>query len=700
MTNYFDQFDVAPVGGAPSGNVFDRFDPPKTQDVGRGRALAEGARSGVTMNFGDELAGVVAASPLKNQVPTPFNLAGQAMTGLAALGYEYLTGGDEAAKRYAAGRDEIRALQKQAQEQYPGTYTTGQVAGAVAAPVPFGAAVNAATLPARVGRGAAVGAGFGAVSGAGEGENLVDRGSRAVVGAGIGAGVGAVAPAAVEGVVQGGRRALEPMVNAWRGARNVDDEAARRVAIALERDVRADPHAANRLTPTEFAYNSGAQGPATVMDIGGDATRALARSSANTSPEGRGILNRAIDERFEGQSGRVSEYLGGAFNYPDAAATQAALQQSARNVNRGAYARAYRDGSGGLWSPELERLAGSDAVSGAMQSAARKAKDEAIIGGYGAMNPRVTFTQDGQIQFNRGLNGVPTYPDLQYWDLVRRELSDAARNAGGGTSEARRLNSFATALNSELDNLVPSYQAARRGAAQFFGAENALEAGQNFVRQNAPAGEARRALAQMSATERQLFQDGFVSRYVEQINATGDRRNILNQITQSPAAREKIELVLGPQRATELEARLRIEGIMDLARGAVQGNSTTARQLQELGLAGGAYGIGTGFNPLDPNPTALMGAALVYGAARGRNAVNERLAQRVAEMLTSSNPNVILQGVRTVARNQAMLSSLRGADRRIAQAGGGQGAVSGPAVPIQGVTRAEDDKPVPRPPNQ
>jgi hypothetical protein len=38
------------------------------------------------------------------------------------------------------------------------------------------------------------------------------------------------------------------------------------------------------------------------------------------------------------------------------------------------------------------------------------------------------------------------------------------------------------------------------------------------------ANEARRALAQMTPQERQLFQDGFVSRFIETLNQVGDRR--------------------------------------------------------------------------------------------------------------------------------------------------------------------------------
>jgi hypothetical protein len=202
----------------------------------------------------------------------------------------------------------------------------------------------------------------------------------------------------------------------------------------------------------------------------------------------------------------------------------------------------------------------------------------------------------------------------------------------------------------------------------------------------------------MSPTERQLFQDGFVSRLIETLNQTGDRRSILNKIAESPAAREKLNVALGRERAEELEAGLRVEGIMDLARNAVQGNSTTARQLAELGLAGGTYTVGTGGNVLSPSPSALFNAALVYGAARGKGVINERLSRRVAEMLSSNDPRILLQGIRTVTRNQNLFNSLRAADRGLARVGGEQAPSS--VLPAVGVSRADDQPNEPRPPGQ
>lgn len=638
--------------------------PPRAK-VGVIESIGRGINQGASLNFGDEAAGLRAASGI------PVNAGGipgaiQAGIGAARLGYDYLTGGDASQEAYNQAVAIERERNQQAQQQNPGSYLAGNVAGSVALPV--GGMLNAATLPVRMGRGAAVGAGFGAASGAGEGEGALDRAGKATVGAGLGAVVGGVAPPIVEGAIQAGRAAVNPVVTALRGAANPEAEAARRIAEAAGRGIDVDPQAAGRLTPAEFSASVQQGGPAMLMDIGGESTRALARSAANTSPEARQTLNNAINDRFEGQTGRVVQWLRDTFHYPNADAQQQALEQAARTANRGAYARAYRDGAEGVWSPELERLAGSDAVTAAMQRAAAKARDESIIGGYGAMNPRVTF-DNGVVTFQRGRNGMPLYPDLQYWDLVRRELSDAARNAGAGTSEARRLNSFANALNTELDNIVPSYQQARRGAAGFFGAENALEAGQNFVTQNFATAETRRALAQMTGAERRLFQDGFVSRFVETLERVGDRRNVLNQIAGSPAAREKLNLVLGQQRSAELEAGLRVEGIMDLARGAVQGNSTTARQLAELGLAGGATTAVGGYGIINQDPQSMTIAAMSAALLAGRRGIDARVARRVAEMLVSDDPQVLLNGIRMVARNQRFLDGLRSADRRIASVG-------------------------------
>lgn len=505
------------------------------------------------------------------------------------------------------------------------------------------------TLPGQVGRGLASNTMIGAA-------DASVRDNDPFVGGVVGGAVGVAAPVVGRGI----GAAISPIANAVRGIRDPATEASRRVATALDRDIRLG---GNGLDPAEFAAARASGTPVNLMDVGGETTRALARSAANTSPEGRAVLNEAIDTRFEGQSNRLSDWLRRTFNYPNAVDQQRAIEETGRIMNRASYTQAYREGAGGLWSPELERLAGSNIVADAMRKAVKESGDEAIISGYGAMNPRVSFTPDGRIQFARGPNGVPVYPDLQFWDLTRRKISDAAREATPGTDTARRLNHFARALNEALDNLVPSYQQARAGAATIFGAENALEAGQNFVTSRLGNQEARDALARMTQRERELFQDGFVDRFIQSVRESPDRRSVLNQIANSPAARERLNIALGGARARELEAFLHVERVMDMARPAVQGNSTTARQLAELGLAGGAYGVSSGDIM---SPDRLMNAALVYGAARGQRAIDSRVAQRVAQLLVSDDINQIQAGFRLIARHPRLMGALRLADDNIA----------------------------------
>lgn len=660
-------------------------------DRGALDAMARGAAQGFTANFSDEMRGLVEAGGANPDDPA-------SLSKLVTGALKYWTGDKDAKKHYDEAVARERGLNKTSEEQHPVTSTLGAVGGALA--LPIGAGAQAATLPTRMLAGAGTGAVLGGVGGVGSGEGAADSIARGGIGAVAGGALGAAAPAVIEGLVQGGRAVATPVANAVRGIRDPEGEAARRIAVAQSRDVLADPNAVSRLTPEEFAASNQSGGPAVNMDLGGDMTRALARSSANTSPEGRGVLDRTINDRFEGQSSRVNTWLRDTFHYPDADAQQQAIEQVSKTINRPAYAKAYQEGDREIMTPGMQELLGSPAVVDAMKSAATKGKDRAITQGYGAFNPGVTV-ENGVVTFRKGQGGAPTYPNLAFWDATKRELDDAANAAGrrGEKGQAGVLGDLAKQLRGELDTEVPSYAGARAGAAQFFGAENALEAGQKYVTQNFAEGETRRALSKMSPTERQLFQDGFVSRFTETLDKVGDRRTIVNKIAESPAAREKLRIALGTDKANQLEAGLRVEGIMDLARGAVQGNSTTARQLVELGLAGGAGALGNGMDYNTVHPSALMSAALVYGAAKGRSRINENVARKVADLLTSRDPSVVSKGMKMVANNETLLSSLRSADKGLARITGSE-APSLPMVPAINPGYADDKPNGPRPPGQ
>jgi hypothetical protein len=220
---------------------------------------------------------------------------------------------------------------------------------------------------------------------------------------------------------------------------------------------------------------------------------------------------------------------------------------------------------------------------------------------------------------------------------------------------------FARALRDHLDTLVPSYKAAREAASHikfFEGASNAYEAGQTFVNKGVQFGpEARARLAAMDPREQNLFRDGYLHAVVDRIEKTG-RLDAITRIQRSRGAREEMTAALGPQGFNEVEGMVRLHDLMERANKAVQGNSTTARQIIEYGLASGSggYGLFTG------DPTAIAAAT----ALAGRRAVNDRMARRIADLLVQDNPAAFANAAQLLSRDQRMLDRLRSLGATIA----------------------------------
>lgn len=652
---------------------------PAKPDVGRMGAFMSGLKSGATFNFGDELAGLSAAAvggappaqSVKGPEPEPGTM--QALMGLARLGYETLSGkkGDATAAYEQAVKAE-REKSATAREQYPGTATAGEITGSLM--LPIGGAAAPAGWAGRALRSAGIGMASGGLAGAGEGENLADRAGKAATGAAVGTIGGAVASPvmdlAARGIGTGVREAgryLFPSVDA-RSARMIDN--------ATRSAVQRDPTAQRRLTPAEVAANPEAR----IVDMAGEPGRAIARWAANASPEARDILNTMIDPRFEGQGHRIVGWLNNTFNFPNATAQSEALRLEARTINQARYRPAFEQNPGPMWDEALAGLAQDPVVQSAIRRASVSTRTERTLEGYRPLNNPFTFEESsGRLTLRRDPNGNPMYPDLQFWDQVKRRLDDL---------NTRESSAFARALREHLDDLTTNpetgqsaYQLARQGAAHFFGAENALEAGQNFARGGVQNDQARAALRGMTESQRQLFQDGFVSQFINGLGDVSRRRDVLNRINQSDNATEALNIALGANRTRELEAFLRVENVMNSLRQQVQGNSTTARQLVELGAVGTYGGVGAYMSdPQSMLQTAIAGAFV----ARGRN-TDQRVARRVAEMLVSRDPAILQRGLMLVARNQGIMNAIRSVDQQIGRAAGQQGTGLAPSA----ISRAE-----------
>jgi hypothetical protein len=359
------------------------------------------------------------------------------------------------------------------------------------------------------------------------------------------------------------------------------------------------------------------------------------------------------------------------------------LKAQARAQNNPAYRQAYsHPRAQGMWDEGFEQISQAPVVQNAIRASVMTGANRGTIEGLPRIrSPFVIDKQTGGLTLRVDEQGNRVPPNLEFWDHVKRNLDKI------GTPEARTLNS---ALKSHLDDLVPDYKVARAGAARFFGADDMIEAGIKFVHDPMAIGDAAKLLSKASPADREMFRVGFLGKVIDDVGNTGDRVNVMNKIAGNPNARAKLEMVLGPSGYRQLDAMLTVEQSMDKLRTAL-GNSSTVRQWVELGMAGGL--AATGSYSLDPNQLAL---AAIIG---GKRYVDQRVARHLADMLVSSDPNVLAKGIRQVAGNKNLLAAFRDLEVKLSRVGAQQ--APAPAMQAAGIGRAEDNQPdVPRPPGQ
>lgn len=688
---------------------------PEQPPMGAGPAFVTGAAQGATANFGDELSGLQAAATggeLSTGHPMPLPMS--AIVGLARLGVERLTGQNDpnlsslitgeqkkgpGTTAYEQARDKWRATVEQAQRQHPVAYTGGQVTGAIATPIRAGAMT--APMRVRAARSAAVGGTMGALAGAGEGTDAGSRATGAAIGGITGGVVGAAATPVAEGAAQIARLASQPVRRAFNKTFRPEREAQRSVGAHVVSDIRNDPAAAARLTAGELAANPGTR----LLDLGGNSTRRLADTATMLSREGDTVVRNQLNERARGEGNRFVNWAQQTFNYPNPTQQARAIARERTAVVGPAYRQAYADGDHPVFSDELNRLLGSPHVVEAMKDAVTKGKSIAIAEGHGAFNPAVQVTPDGRVLFNKGAGGVPAYPNLQLWDYVKRSLDDQVQklHRAGSADEARVVSAIRQQMRDELDALVPSYANARNAATEFFGATNALQAGQNFFGAGKRFGsweEAHAAIQQMNPLQRQLFQDGYAAAFIHKLNSIDDRSQVWTKIGQNENARAELRLALSPARARELEAMTRVEQIWSMGRNAVTDNSKTARRMSDIGLGTGAVGV-TGAGMINQDPETLGWGAFIGSLAAGNRMADRRIAERVGRLLMSEDPQQLQAAIRLVAQNERLMDAMRRFGTNVGARPAPQQAIGIAGPQAAGIGRADEDRPgVPGPQQQ
>ena len=662
----------APAPGAPQGDAtggwapYTAPPPSNAPQPTQGEALVRSTASGATLGFAPAIEGLSGASGMDTsnalsdqEVDLP--ALGRAVASPFVGAYNMATGQPGAVDAYNQARQDALDAQERAAAAYPKTYLAGEIGSSLA--LPLGAASGGATAAARVGKSALAGsiggAGFGAGTATSEGESPMGVGERAAGGAAAGALLGGALGGAVDTASHVGRR----VASVIRAGVNPEREATRISQGAFTGPGQAK--AIGQRLNDQAALKAGGEAdtPVTIGDFAGAPAHARLRSAANISPEAREHVGEFVQSRYEQQSARFATWLRSKFGGADNAATRDTLKEAAKRALDPRYKRAYKLGE---FIPlneqkELLRLAGAPSVQGAINGAVPRMKDRGIIQGFKVprQNPLVQ-KPNGTMTPRVDANGNTSMPDLAFWDQVVRNLNGeiGEKLRAGNNERASELIQLNNAIKTELDRLVPSYREARAGAHTFFSAEDALEAGENFVTDAGITNpEAARAFATMSPVEQRLFAHGFAGRLADLIEAKGDSANVLNNMfLKSRRARQRINIALGTDGAAQMEALMRIEGLVDRTRKATVGNSTTTQQLSDHGLIGG---IGISELAHSLNPIYWVAGALVLGGRAAAREIDEKVALHVAHMLLSDDPAVLSRGYQIVTRNPVFRDALR-----------------------------------------
>lgn len=548
-------------------------------------------------------------------------------------------------------------------EQHPYAYGAGELAGVgtqLLAPE-VGLVKAGMSMPAKL----ATSAGEGAIYGLGEGITPEERLQSAIVGGTLGAGVTGALGAASKGLEAA-------KAGAARLRSGAQGEAEKAIQGAMETDIA---RGADRLTPEEIKFAEKSGQPILPVDVGGYSLAGELRKATNISPEAEAAIYNPLKSRHIGQQGRYEQHLQDLMGHDlNSADMQESLRKVAQDINQPAYRAAYDSPKAqNIWNEELAKLSNAPAVKSAIQPAIIKAQNKAVLGEAPEIPSPFVVDSAGNITAQSGERHT-----LEFWDNVKKAMDDkigALKRAGD--SSWVDINEIKKKLVKTLDDAVPEYQTARSGAAAMFGADNAFDAGMNFLgaRKALNAAQMKKAAEKMKPNEREVFAHGVAADMLARIR-NKDQRLDISKMFDSPEDREKIVMALGQDRAKQFETFHRIENIMERAYQAVVSNSTNEKQYlraEQKGLGkkiaerlpyyGGEAGV---VGALSHSITGAIAPVLLDVAGTTAKHLSEKrgmdAAERLGEMLVSPDPAVRQQVINMIAESPTAVQKLRNVD--------------------------------------
>lgn len=628
------------AGGEEAGTPWNDFrgsaKPEESADMRAGRALPSGlqgglgALQGITLGFGDEVAG---------------------LGGAIAGGIGNLFGKDDGTsfgERYRRTRDAVRGAQAQAAEDNQILQTAAKIAtGAPLAVLAPGAGV-ARAVPVGVGgttlRAAGTGAAFGAAQGAGEstadalGGVALDALKGGVESAALGAGSN-LAIAGIGGVGGAVRRAVSKPA--------AQDYAKLKVAEALARDAKAAPGGIPVMAIDDATAAISGLGPeARVADVAGESTRGLLDTMATLPGRSKTLVEDAIRARQAGRGGRL------------VADANEALQTNGKS-----------------FVGELEQLAEAkmresaplyDQVRDVPVRLTKEVKALLARVPKGAWKDTATILkaetgQDLDIGTLLKRRKIP----LSMLDSLKRGLYESGQGlkAQGKRGVARPLDDVRTALIEKLDEISPKnaagdsiYKTARETFGGFARLEELANAGRDALKND--AADIASLTRNLDPAELHSFRIGALEALKQKVGTEGGQTNLL-KFWKEPKTQEQIKVIFGED-ANKFFGALQREATLKRLEGVGRGSQTASRA--------------AAMADLDMNPAA---ASAVRGDVRGAavNAISQLFGRvRTPEATRDEIGRILLaQG----GAGQAELNALRAYLNRVNDARSARASAAG-----------------------
>ncbi|MEG9884925.1 MAG: hypothetical protein V6Z86_10060 [Hyphomicrobiales bacterium] len=429
------------------------------------------------------------------------------------------------------------------------------------------------------------GAAFGALDAAGHGRNASE-----------GATWGAALGAAAHPLIGTGR-------SLGRAARNVFRSPQRRAA--QQRAARDVYNAVVKTGADRAAGRMKALGPDAVLaDVLGVRGRALMRRSANIDEDAREKLFEALYGRRGGQNQRVVADIETAAGLP------VGSRKSVRDLQNDAYARVAKPIDDAY---EEARKAGFDLPYTPFEPiiADSPTGAKAYRQAEGALRDRVA---------TEGITGASA---LARFDQTKRGLDDIASTADrvGKSDKAGRARDLSRTLRERIDRTIagPQYAKARKLRADAFAREDAFDEGARLASGRIPIDLPGKIAARTA--NRDAVAQGYAAEQAENLLNRPDTAGAVKKL-QTPLQQEGYRAALGAN-ANRLTDALARERAFNITLKELAGNSTTARQLADMGSSNIASNV-------------LSGVDIAHGGAwsavrRGFPALQQLLATRRAK---------------------------------------------------------------------